>query len=148
MSVIQDPTGATLALWEARKHIGVGIKHEPGSLLWVELLTKDTAAAAKFYAGLFGWRAEEQNMGSMTYTTFWNGAERAAGMMPIVPEMGQLPPHWVIYFGSSDVDATVERAKSMGGKVVAAPFDVPGAGRFAWITDAQGAAFSLAKFTG
>src|SRR5262249_7924467 len=55
MTVIQDPTGATLALWEARKHIGAVIKQEPSSVVWNELVTKDTAAAAKFYAGLLGW---------------------------------------------------------------------------------------------
>jgi len=146
MTVVQDPTGATLALWEAREHIGVGIRNEPSSIVWSELLTGDTAAASKFYTGLFGWRAEERNMGTMTYTAFWKGEERVGGMMPLSPEMGQLPPHWVTYFGSQDVDATAERAKSMGGKVMAPPFDVPGIGRFAWLTDPQGASFCLAKF--
>ena len=60
MAVIQDPTGAVLAAWEPRVHIGADRVKDPSCLTWNELQSRDpeTAAtfyAATFYAGLFGW---------------------------------------------------------------------------------------------
>jgi len=38
MPVIQDPTGAIVCLWKAKKHIGAGVVNEPGAITWHELL--------------------------------------------------------------------------------------------------------------
>src|SRR5258708_8239940 len=31
-AIVQDPTGATFCLWQAKKHIGAAVVHEPGAL--------------------------------------------------------------------------------------------------------------------
>lgn len=36
MAVVQDPTSAYVAIWQARKHIGARIINEPGAMCWVE----------------------------------------------------------------------------------------------------------------
>ena len=54
MSILADPTGAHLSLWQPGFHLGAGIVNEPVSLAWNELSTNDTAAASTFYRGLFG----------------------------------------------------------------------------------------------
>ena len=46
MTIIQDPTGAVVALWEPRTHIGAGIVGEPNTLCWNELTTSDPERAA------------------------------------------------------------------------------------------------------
>jgi predicted enzyme related to lactoylglutathione lyase len=53
-AVLQDPTGAVFAVWEARRHAGLGVVDEPGAFCWVELLTRDTSKVAGFYKALFG----------------------------------------------------------------------------------------------
>jgi predicted enzyme related to lactoylglutathione lyase len=64
---------------------------------------------------------------------------------PQVP--AEVPSHWLVYFGTDDVDASATRAAQLGGNVVAAPMDYPG-GRFAVVLDPQGAAFGLLQTTG
>ena len=55
MAVIQDPTGAVLAAWEPRVHIGADRVKDPSYLTCNELHSRDPETAATFYAGLFGW---------------------------------------------------------------------------------------------
>jgi hypothetical protein len=55
MAVIQDPTGAVLAAWEPRVHIGADRVKDPSCLTWNEPHSRDPETAATFYAGLFGW---------------------------------------------------------------------------------------------
>jgi predicted enzyme related to lactoylglutathione lyase len=145
MSVIQDPTGAVFALWQAGTHTGAGVTNVPNSFCWNELGTRDTAKAGDFYTGLFGWGKNVQQMGPMTYTSFMNGERPAGGMYEPPPEMGNVPPHWLAYFAVDDTDAKVQKATELGGKTIAPPMDIPGTGRFAIIQDPQGAAFGIIK---
>jgi hypothetical protein len=143
MAVIQDPQGAMVALWQAKEHAGAGVLDEPGALCWTELMTTDTAAAARFYTGLFGWTAESTPMGAAAYTVFKRGDKSAAGMMAISPEMGPMPPNWLGYFAVQDCDQSVARAIMLGGQVAVSPTDVPTVGRFAVLHDPQGATFAI-----
>lgn len=145
MSVIQDPAGAVFALWQAKPHKGCGVVAEPGSTCWNELMTFDTQKAGAFYSELFGWEQNEQEMGPIQYTMFMKDGEPVGGMMAIPPEMGEAPPHWMLYFSVGDCDEQVERATAMGAKVYAPPMDIPTVGRFAVLADPQGATFSIIK---
>ncbi|HEX2294120.1 MAG TPA: VOC family protein [Actinomycetota bacterium] len=144
MAIVQDPTNAALALWQAKDHPGAGRTQEPGSLSWNELSTGDTSAARDFYTGLFGWSAETSDMGGTDYTVFSKGDRQVAGMMAITPEMGPMPPSWGIYVEVEDPDETAARVKDLGGNVFVPPTDFPG-GRFSLVTDPQGAAFGIVK---
>ena len=42
MAVLQDPQGAVISVWQAKRHIGAKVLREPGALGWTELLTNDT----------------------------------------------------------------------------------------------------------
>ena len=144
MAVIQDPTGAVFALWQAGTHHGVGVYNVPGSLCWNELGTTDTGKAREFYTELFGWSANTQQFGPMEYTIFQNNGRPAGGMYQITPEMG-FPPNWLTYFAVDDCDEAVRRAESLGAKTMKPAEDIPGTGRFAILTDPQGAAFAVIK---
>jgi predicted enzyme related to lactoylglutathione lyase len=146
MAVLRDPTGATFAVWQAKRHVGAGLVNEPGALCWNELMTTDTPACKKFYTTLFGWTAKDQDMGPMgTYTVFSNGDRQAGGMMPIGPQMGPVPPNWAVYFAVDDVDARSAKAQASGANVLVPPTDIPNIGRFAAMMDPQGAAVSIIK---
>lgn len=147
MLILQDPTGAVVALWEGKNKDNVSyLVYEPGAPGWNELLTTDTDKAAEFYTKLLGLTAEKQTMGDVVYTTFKAGETMAGGMMAITPEMGEMPPHWSVYITVADCDGTVEKAASSGGKVLMPPTDIPDVGRVATLMDPQGAVISLVKF--
>src|SRR5262249_31475234 len=54
-----------------------------------------------------------------------------------------IPPYWGTYITVESADATADKAKTLGGKVLMEPFDVMDFGRMAVITDPQGANFCL-----
>jgi predicted enzyme related to lactoylglutathione lyase len=141
MAVIQDPTGAIFELWQAKNHIGASLVNEPGAFSWSELLTPDVPKAAAFYEKLFGWGADTHT-GEMPYTEFKLDGESIAGAMN--PPMPGIPPMWGIYFSTADTDATVAKARSLGGAVFAEPMDIE-PGRFAVLADPQGAMFNVIK---
>ena len=145
MAVVQDPTGAVFALWQAGTHSGAGIVNVPNSFCWNELATRDTKKAGDFYTSLFSWNRDVQNFGPMEYTLFKNDARGAGGMFAITPEMGNVPPHWLVYFAVADCDAAVSKATGLGGKVWKPADNIPGVGRFAILSDPQGAAFAVIK---
>jgi predicted enzyme related to lactoylglutathione lyase len=146
MAVITDPTGAAFCIWQPNKHTGVGVKGEPNSLCWNELLTTDTAKAADFYTKLLGWTAHTHG-DPMPYTEWMNGATPIGGMMQIQPNMGPVPPNWGIYIAVDDCDATTQKASSLGAQTIVPPMDIPNVGRFSVIKDPQGAVFSIIKLT-
>ena len=144
MAVIADPTGAHFCLWQPKQHKGVGVKGETNSLCWNELLTNDTEKAKDFYTKLFGWKSKTDT-GATSYTEWINGEEHIGGMMQIQPNMGPMPPNWGIYIAVDDCDATVQKATSLGARTYVPPTDIPNVGRFAVLSDPQGAVFNIIK---
>lgn len=145
MAVLQDPTGAVFQVWQARKHIGAKILGEVGALCWTELATRDTKAAETFYTALFGWTPKHAAPGSaMEYTEFSVNGTPGIGMMPMPEQVpAYVPAYWMPYFMVADCDASAANAKSLGGNLTVAPMDIPNTGRFAVVSDPQGAMFAV-----
>ncbi len=145
MAVLQDPTGAVFQIWEAKRSIGARILNEPGALCWTELTTGDTKAAEAFYTQLFGWVPKHSAPGSpMEYTEFSVAGTPAIGMMAKPPQMpAHIPSFWMPYFQVTNVDASASKGTEQGGKVMVGPQDIPGTGRFAMLSDPQGAVFAI-----
>lgn len=145
MAVFTDPAGAVFAVWQAGSMQGFDVKGVPGSLSWVELMTRDVEASKTFYRTALGLEGRDVQFDGATYT-IWQAAEQdVAGMMP-VGEMwpADLPPHWMVYFEVEDTDATAEQVGKLGGMVSVSPTDTA-AGRFAVVSDPHGAFFSIIK---
>jgi predicted enzyme related to lactoylglutathione lyase len=140
MAVVQDPTGAFLALWEPRASIGAERVNEPGALTINQLNTSDPGRAQEFYEGVFGWRFEAIE-GDMPYWGIYNGDRLNAGMMPLPPD-APAPSHWLVYFGSEGVDDDAGRIGELGGLVIVPPMRIP-SGRILVAQDPQGAVFAL-----
>jgi predicted enzyme related to lactoylglutathione lyase len=146
MAIVQDPTGPMFAVWQATGHPGAGIYREAGALCWNEVGTPDSQKAGDFYSTMFGWERELMP-GPMEYTIFKNAGEGIAGMFQITPEMGPIPPHWMVYFAVNDCDATVQKTTELGGTVLRPAEDIPNIGRFAILQDPSSAAFAIIKPT-
>lgn len=141
MCVLADPVGAVFSIWEPVNHIGLGRKDEDGTLCWAENMTNDLEKSKKFYQDFFAWTGTEMDMGEAgTYHMLGLSPEApSCGMMPISPEMGPIPPHWLAYFLVDDLDATLARATGLGAVEVLSTTPLPGGSRFAVYADPQGA---------
>ncbi|MCK6550785.1 VOC family protein [Myxococcota bacterium] len=144
MSLIADPTGAVLALWQPKTHPGFGLAGEPGTVCWNELMTHDIEKAKAFYTGLFGYTVDGMDMGGgRTYTLWKLGKDGAGGALPIDPAWGPMPSNWAIYVLVQDADATLAKAVSLGAKPFMPLEKVAGVGRFTMMADPTGAAFAI-----
>ncbi len=143
MAVLVDPAGAVFAIWEAKGHIGSRIMGEDGVLTWSELATTDASSATDFYTKFFGWGTKVSQMGPMTYTEWVNSGRSVGGMFAMTDEWKGIPPHWMPYFRVSDSDSVAAQVPQLGGTVKVPPTDIPHVGRFAVLSDPQGAVFSI-----
>ncbi len=143
-AVIADPQGATMSIFKPAAAMALHDTSKEGEICWNELMTSDSAAAFGFYSEMFGWKVQkEMDMGPMgTYRLFGIGEKQLGGMMTS-PKGSPMPPMWVYYSETSDLDAAIARATRHGAKVMNGPMDVPTGGRIAQLMDGQGAAFAL-----
>ncbi len=133
MAVIQDPTGAVFALWQAKDTQGAGSTTCRTRFAGMNSAPTTPQKAGDFYSNVFGW-ARETFLGPMEYTISKTARRGVAGMYKITPEMGPMPPHWLVYFAVDDCDANVQKATELGGSVMKPAEDIPGVGRFAILT--------------
>ena len=113
-----------------------------GRFVWHELMTTDTAAAGAFYSKVLPWKSQPSGMPG--YTLWHVGKTQAAGLMSL-PEhsAADAQPQWLLYIGTPSVDTAAEDVQRLGGKVLKAAADIPNVGRFAIVSDPQGATFAL-----
>ena len=114
-----------------------------GKFIWHDLMTPDIQDAAEFYGRVLPWSSKSSTVPG--YTLCVSGRWAVAGLMrqPEAAREQGTPPSWLVYVGAPDVDATAEAAQRLGGKLLKAPTDIPGIGRFAVLSDPQGAAFAV-----
>lgn len=144
MTVIKDPPGALLYLWEAGKSIGARRVNDPGCLTWNDLSTTDPAEAERFYTGLFGW-SFQRVPGDFEYWVIANGERSNGGMRRMDqddPQEAGTPPNWMPYFTVEAAADAVAMVEELGGSVIIPAREVP-TGRFAVVRDLQGAVFAL-----
>jgi predicted enzyme related to lactoylglutathione lyase len=167
MSVITDPEGATLCVWQPKQHHGAQVVNEHGALNFNGLATRDVASAKAFYGALFGWQTLSLPSGAMwTLPRYGDHLEEAnpglreqmeqmgapagfidvvAAINPIGDDDSATPAHWSVTFGVDDAEATAKAATSLGGEIVAGPFDAPWT-KLVVIKDPQGATFIAGQF--
>ena len=114
-----------------------------GRFCWDELLTSDPDGAAAFYTALIGWGTEGWNGEGQPYRLWTNEGVPLGGFMQLPGEIAAagVPPHWLVYMSTPDVDACVKKAESLGGSLLEM-IDIDNVGRFAVIKDPQEAVFT------
>lgn len=143
MGVVQDPTGAVFALWQARSFIGAQIVAEYGAVVWHELNTSDVQAAAAFYRRL-GIEIEPMRgpAGAAGYHALNVDGRTVGGVQRLENIPSGSSSHWLTYFAVEDADVTVDVLVRAGGSVLVRPFDMT-AGRMAVVQDPQGPVFAV-----
>jgi predicted enzyme related to lactoylglutathione lyase len=122
---------------------GSELFNTPVSLTWTELHTRDLEAAKAFYPKVFGFGIKENDMpGGGKYVEWQINGRSIAGAMNMESQMPpNVPSYWLVYFTVANLDQIIKRAQELGGKVLSPPIDIP-QGRFAVLTDPQGATFA------
>jgi predicted enzyme related to lactoylglutathione lyase len=119
--------------------------YKPGVPCWVATVQFDAERAAEFYAALFGWEATNlmPEEAEAKYYLCTLGGKRVAA---VVSTHGAPPPPtalWGTYMWVEDADRTVAEVIAAGGAVIGQPFDSPGDGRMAVLSDPSGSVFGV-----
>ncbi|HJT38168.1 MAG TPA: VOC family protein [Actinomycetota bacterium] len=104
-----------------------------------EINGPDPELVAKFYAELFGWHT--QSFPEMSYTTIETHSGR--GINGGISKADK--PYSTVYVGAEDLQATLDRAVSLGGTATVPVSDIPNVGTFAQFADPDGNLIGLFK---
>ncbi|AZS38912.1 MULTISPECIES: VOC family protein [Microbacterium] len=144
MTVAVDSVGAAFGVWQAGDHIGAERVNEHGALCWSELHTREYDTARAFYADVFGFEYADVSAEGMVYSTLQRPSDRrdVGGVHRDLDLPAGVPDHWLAWFASGDVDATIATAESRGAVAVMPALDTP-FGRMAILRGAQGEVFGV-----
>ncbi len=145
MTVIEDPTGAMIGVWQPREHTGAQLVNVYNTLVWNELQTRDVAGAKAFYAAVFGWTYDIMFGDDIVCKA---GERVQAGIFQMTRQMADVPPNWTNYFLVESAAKTAALAEGLGGGVAVPVTPLGENGRFAVLRDPQGAYFSLHEYDG
>jgi hypothetical protein len=122
-------------------------QHTPGRWIWADLVTSDVAAAAGFYAQVFGWTFETYGGEDdrETYTLVLADGLPIGGMVFDARAMkGDTPSaRWIGLVSVADPQAVTSSVTQHGGQVVYAPVMLGERGQTAVFRDPEGTLFGV-----
>lgn len=148
MALARDPGGAVFGIWQANTHEGFETEMgAPGGYCWGEDFTRDAKAVDTFYPAVFPYTEQTMDEATMDFAVFEVQGQPVLGRMVMDKDFPpDLPSFLNVYFAVPDCDAAVAKATERGAVLQFGPMDSP-FGRFAAITDPQGASFSVIDVT-
>ncbi len=113
--------------------------------VWYELMTTDPTPPG---TSTPPWSAGAPATGAATappYTIMRAGERMVTGVMALPDEAraAGVPPCWIGSIAADDADAATDRVVAAGGRLLRAPADIPGVGRFSVVADPGGGTFQL-----
>lgn len=146
MCLARDPGGVVFGLWQAGTHEGFEAMAEPGAYCWAEVFTREPEKSDAFFPAVFSYRSKQLE-DEMDFRIYDLGERSVLGRMRMTDDFPpEVPPYINVYFTVADCDEAVARATERGGVLRFGPMDTP-FGRFAAISDPQGANFSVIDIT-
>ncbi|MFC9614225.1 VOC family protein [Streptomyces sp. NPDC056938] len=143
MVSVQDPAGVFFSLWQPGTHDGFEKVGEPGSYAWAEVTTRDTGKTDGFFEAAFPYEVRKMADENVDFNIWQLDGQPQLGRFKMTEDFPpQVPSYVNVYFAVDDCDAAVATVTRLGGKLHYGPMDTP-FGRFAAVTDPQGAAFSV-----
>lgn len=141
MAIIDDPTGASLAVWQSHDSVRAHVGREAGCPCWVELVTRHPAAASTFYAELFGWAEVSPDDAD------WRVDGRPIATLTEMSDEwpAALAAHWLVHFAVPDCRKAIETMQRLGGGVWSPP-QARDRGLMAGVLDPLGARFVLVEW--
>jgi predicted enzyme related to lactoylglutathione lyase len=125
---------------------GVAGGYHPGKFTWFELATEDPAGAQAFYGAVFGWRFKPIEGALPSYALILSGDAKVGGMFRHArPQGASVGARWIGMMSLPDPAAAARYVQQQGGKILAAPSQLPGRGDYAVFRDPQGAVFAVLR---
>ncbi|MEV7689861.1 VOC family protein [Streptomyces bungoensis] len=147
LCLAREPSGAVFGLWQAGTHEGFEATAVPGAYCWAEVFTREPGKTDTFLAAVFPYRAKEIEDDAVDFRMFDVGEQTVLGRMRMTDDFPPEVPSYVnVYFTVADCDEAVARATRLGGVLRFGPMSSP-FGRFAALSDPQGAHFSVIDVT-
>lgn len=147
MCLARDPSGVVFGVWQAGRHEGFEAMAEPGAYCWAEVFTREPEKSDPFWASLFPYKVKELQDDAVGFRIFDLDDRSVLGRMRMTDDFPpEVRPYINVYFTVGDCDAAVAKATELGGVLRFGPMDTP-FGRFAALSDPQGAAFSVIDVT-
>jgi len=119
-----------------------------GRVVHFEIQSADPQRAIRFYEALFGWKAEQ--WGDQPYWLITTGPSSEpginGGLLPrrgSPPETGQAVSCYVCTVDVTSLDASLEAAQSLGGKLAVPRMPIPKVGWLAYAIDPDGNIFGM-----
>lgn len=104
--------------------------------VWFEVMGKDRDALNEFYTGLFDWKVSDFE-GPTPYSNVETGGDN-----PIGGGIGQSPDggpsYATFYVHVDDIESSLAKAESLGGKRVMGPMEIGETGSIGLFTDPEG----------
>lgn len=118
-----------------------------GFIYWNEYMTDDVTKAREFFSALLGGQFVPLVLPQGEYWLHMpEGADRPAfGIMSFEGQPDHPTNSWFQYIAVDDVNARAATVEASGGKLLRAPFEVPGVGNIAVICDPVGVVTGLIK---
>jgi predicted enzyme related to lactoylglutathione lyase len=143
MLLARDPAGVTFGVWQAGQHEGFEAKGTPGAYCWSEVFTREPAKADSFFPAVFPYHVKRMKDDAIDFSLYDLGADPVMGRMKMTDDFPpEVPAYINVYFTVEDCDAAVAKATERGAILRFGPMTSP-FGRFAALSDPQGAAFSV-----
>jgi len=119
--------------------------HHVGKFVWYDLVTHDVDAAERFYGQLFGWQFHDDDQ-DRRYITIVHNGRPIGGLARVEREAAtDNVAQWVSWLSVADVDRATQQVEEAGGAVLRDPREAPNRGRFALVSDPQGALVALLR---
>ncbi|MFE1440270.1 VOC family protein [Streptomyces sp. NPDC058739] len=148
MCLARDPSGVVFGVWQAGAHEGFEAPPEQaGAFCWAEVFTREPEKSDTFLPAVFGYSSKQLQDDNVDFRLYDLGEDTVLGRMRMTEEFPpEVPPYVNVYFSVPDCDAAVAKATERGGVLRFGPMNSP-FGRFAAISDPQGANFSVIDLT-
>jgi predicted enzyme related to lactoylglutathione lyase len=147
MCLARDPGGVVFGVWQAGTHESFDTMAEPGAYTWAEVVTREPEKSDAFFPAVFSYQQKEMEDEEMDFRIYDLGDRSVLGRMKMTDDFPpEVPPYIDVYFAVEDCDDAVAKATKLGGVLRFGPMDTP-FGRFASLSDPQGANFSVIDIT-
>ncbi|MFJ5309269.1 VOC family protein [Streptomyces sp. NPDC088350] len=147
MCLASEPSGAVFGVWQGGTHEGFEASGVPGAYAWAEVFTREPEKADGFLPAVFPYSAQQVDDGNVDFRVYNLGGNPVLGRMKMGEEFPPEVPSYVnVYFSVDNCDDAVAKATKLGGVLRFGPMDSP-FGRFAALSDPQGASFSVIDMT-
>jgi uncharacterized protein len=116
-----------------------------GKVMWMDLTVEDADMVSDFYSAVVGWEKQALSMGDYNDYVMSIPQEKGgtSGVCHAKGSNAYVPPQWLVYVTVENLDASLEKCQSLGGKIIGEKRKMGEQGYYCLIQDPAGAYMML-----